>query len=46
MIYNVVLVSVVQQNELDIYIYLSPLFFRLFSHIVHFRLLSRVPCAI
>ena len=31
-------------NQLNIYIY--PLFFRFFSHIGHYRVLSRVPCAI
>ena len=31
-------------SQLHIYIY--PLFFRFFSHIGHYRVLSRVPCAI
>ena len=44
LIYNVVLVSAVQQSESVIYIY--PLFFRFFSHIGDYRVLSRVPCAI
>ena len=47
MIYNVVLVSGVQQSESVIHIHISTLFFfRLFSHIGHYRVLSRVPCAI
>ena len=41
--YNVMLVSGVQQmNQLYIY----PLFFRFFSHMDHYRALSRAPCAI
>ena len=50
MIYNVVSVSGVQQSESHIYIYplflLFFFFFRFFSHIGHYRVLSRVPCAI
>ena len=42
--YNVVLVLGVQQSESVIHI--STLFFRFFSHIDHYRVLSRVPCAI
>ena len=38
------LVSGVQQSESVIYI--DPLFLRFFSHIGHYRVLSRVPCAI
>ena len=30
----------------QLYIYIHPLFFRLISHILHYRVLSRVPCAI
>ena len=43
MIYNVVLVSGVQQSGSAIHIYF---FFRFFSHIGYYRLLSRVPCVI
>ena len=39
------LVSAVQQSESVIH-YIYPLFFRFFSHIGHYRVLSRVPCAI
>ena len=42
--YNVVLVSGTQHSKLSIYIY--PLFFRFFSHIGHYRVLSRAPCAV
>ena len=45
LIYNVALVSSVQQSESVIHIHIS-LFFRFFSHIGHYRVLSRVPCAI
>ena len=45
MIYNVTLVSGVQQRNL-LYKYKHPLFFRFFSHIDHYRVLSRVPTAI
>ena len=47
MIYNVVLVSAIRHSE-SVYVctHISPLFFRLSSHIGHYRLLSRVPCAI
>ena len=31
---------------LQLHIYMYPLFFRLFSHISYYRVLSRVPCAI
>ena len=41
-IYNVLLVSCVQQSESVIYIYILT-FFRFFSHISHYRVLSRVP---
>ena len=30
----------------QLYVYIYPLFFRFFSHIGHYRVLSRVPCAI
>ena len=44
LVYNVVLVSVYSKvNQLYIYIY--PLFLGFFSHIGHFRVLSRVPSA-
>ena len=43
LIYNVGLVSGVQQSEPVIHI---SFFFRLFSHIGHYRVLSSVPCAI
>ena len=47
MIYNVVLVSGVWQSESVIHIHRSTLlFFIFFSHIGHYRVLSRVPCAI
>ena len=49
MLYNVVLVSGVQQSEsvTHINIHISTLsFFRFFSHISHHRVLSKVPCAI
>ena len=49
LIYNVVLVSGVQQSESVKHIHRSTLFFfflRFFSHIGHYRVLSRVPCAI
>ena len=29
----------------QLYIYIYPLFFRFFSHVDHYRVLSRVPCA-
>ena len=40
MIYNVVLVSGVQQSESVIYVHISTLF-RFFSHIGHYRVVSR-----
>ena len=46
MICYVVLVTGAQQSDSVIYIYIYPLFFRFFSHIGHFRVLSRVPRAI
>ena len=30
----------------QLYVYIYPLFFRFFSHVVYYRILSRVPCAI
>ena len=30
----------------QLYIYIYPLFFRFFSHLGHYRVLSRVPCAV
>ena len=45
LLYNVVLVSAVQQSESAICIHTSP-FFRSPSHVGHHRALSRVPCAI
>ena len=44
-IYNVVLVSGVPQSESGLHTPLS-LFFRFFSHISHYRVLCKVPCAI
>ena len=44
MIYNVTLVSGVQQRNL-LYKYKHPLFFRFFSYIDRYRVLSRVPTA-
>ena len=41
MIYNVVLVSDVQQSESVEYIHTYPLLLRSFSHVVHYRVLSR-----
>ena len=31
---------------IQFYIYINPFFFRFFSHIVYYRILNRVPCAI
>ena len=45
LLYNVVLVSTVQQSELTIHIHISPLFGFPF-HLGHHRALSRVPCAV
>ena len=44
MSYNVVFLLQSKGNQL--YIYLYPFLFRLFSYIGHYRVLSRVPCAI
>ena len=47
LIYNVVLVSAVEQSESIIHIHISILFlFRFFPHIGHYRVLSTVPCSI
>lgn len=43
LLYNVVLVSLVQQSESVIHVYIYPLL--LGSHIGHFRVLNKVPCA-
>ena len=45
MIYNVVFISGIQQSESVIHIYIFTLL-RFFSHIGHYRVLSRVPCAV
>ena len=45
MIYNIVSVSGVQLRA-QLYIYMYLFFFRFFSHIGYYRILSRVPCAI
>ena len=45
--YSVVLVSAVQQSESVIHIHISlDSFLRFFSHIGHYRVLSRASCAI
>ena len=43
---EVVCLSLPYSKVNQLCIYISPLFFRLFSHIGHYRVLSRVPCAI
>ena len=45
MVYNVVLVSNVQQNESVIHIHIAALL-RFFSYIGYYRILSSVSCAI
>ena len=45
MLYNVVLVSGVQHSDSVIHIHIF-FFFRFFSHIGHYRILSSVPCAV
>ena len=45
LIYNVVLVLGVHQNDLVTHGHIS-IFFRLFSHIGYYKILSRVTCAI
>jgi len=42
LIYSVLASSVQQRNQL----YMYPFFFIFFSHIGHYRVLSRLPCAI
>jgi len=42
-IYNIVLVSGVQQSDSDIYVYF---FLAIFSIIEYYKLLSTVPCAV
>ena len=44
-IYSAVLVSVYSKMN-QIYIYIYPLYFRFFSQIGYYRVLSGVPCAI
>ena len=46
LIYNIVLVSDVQKRESVICMHISTFFFRIFSYIRHYTVLSRVPCAI
>ena len=46
LIYNVMLVSGVQQSDSVIHIFIYPFFFIFFSHIGYYRILSRAPCAI
>ena len=46
LIYNVVLVSGVQQSDLVIHTHISILFGDSISHIGYYKVLSRVPCAI
>ena len=44
LIYNVILVSGVQQNDSIIHIHIYLFFFKLFSRLGYYRVLSRVPC--
>ena len=44
MIYNIVLVSGIQQRELHIHLCISTIFKIFFYRIGHYRVLSRVPC--
>ena len=44
--YNVVLVSVAQQNESVLHIHISIVFFSFFPHRGRCTVLSRVPCAV
>ena len=48
MIYNVVLLSVVVtfSKVIQLYIHMYPFFFRFFTHIGYYRILSRFLCAI
>ena len=45
LIYNIVLVSGVQQSDSVIHVHIS-IFVRFFSHVGYYRILSKVPCAI
>ena len=45
MINHVVLVSGVSKSE-SLYVYIYSLFLRFFPHTDHYRVLSRVPCAV
>ena len=36
----------VYSKVIQLYVYIQPFFFRLFSHIGYYRILSRVPCAV
>ena len=45
LLYNIVLVSVVQKSKSAVCILISPLFFGFPSHLGHHRALSRVPCS-
>ena len=46
LIYNIMLVSSVQDRDSVIHTYVSPFFFRLFSIIGYYKKLDIVPCAI
>ena len=46
MIYSAVLISGVQQSESVMHTYISTFLKRFFSHTGHYRVLSRVPCAL
>ena len=46
LIYNVVLISAVQQSDSVIHIYIYTFFFIFFSMMVYHRILNIVPCAI
>ena len=46
MIHNAVFISAVEQSESVLHRHISTLVLRFFSHIGHYRVLSRVPCAI
>ena len=46
LIYNIMLVSSVQDRDSVIHTYVSPFFFRFFSLIGYYKILSIVPCAI
>ena len=36
----------VYSKVIQLYVYIYPFFFRFFSHMGYYRILSRVPCAI